>query len=190
MTPRARSGRAAGVTLMELAIVIAIVAVLAVAALPSIVDRWQRETVTLLADRIASAVSVAHETAQSLHVWTSLGPQDCPQSTPRCWTLTMSPPASASNAASATQRQTLLVIPVPTVPAVQITSGFENGTLSYNTVGYSRKTNDAFQAGRIQISSGRHVRQVVINSAGRARICNPATDDDSCKLNDSNAADP
>ncbi|HJV96887.1 MAG TPA: pilus assembly protein, partial [Albitalea sp.] len=48
-------------------------------------------------------------------------------------------------------------------------------TLSYSPVGYSRSGSGAQFFGTLTIASGTHVRRVVINSAGRARICNPAT---------------
>lgn len=68
--------RKAGVTFLELVIVLAILALLAVMAVPSIIDRWQRETVTLLAERLASTISLAQRTAQYRHLQTEIAPRD------------------------------------------------------------------------------------------------------------------
>ncbi|WP_244191230.1 GspH/FimT family pseudopilin [Ralstonia insidiosa] len=190
MTRRAWPIRQAGVTLLELAIVIAIIGVLATAAVPSIVDRWQRETVILLAERFASAVSVAQETAQYRHVPTQLRPTKNPASGQgESWMLTMAPSPPASGASSATEDVPVLAITLPTMPTVKITpSNMPNDTLSYSSVGYLQTSSPLFGA-TLKISSGRHQRLVRINNAGRARICNPDTDGDSCKPTGDDTAD-
>lgn len=169
-----RPARQAGVTLIELAIVLTIIGVIAVMAVPSIIDRWQRETVIALAERLASAMSLAQTTAQHRRVWTYLGPQTPALKLTGGWALTLSPPGTPSG------EPPLLFISPPALPAVHIRSNLPGDTLAYAPVGYSRRIDTNGQlGGRIWIISGRHERQVVINWAGRPRICNP-TADSSC----------
>lgn len=184
MTPQFRHRQQAGVTLAETGIVLAIVSILAVAALPSIVDRWQRETVILLAEQFASNVSLARATAQYRHVQAHLRPLNPSGDWADGWQLTASPPAGTPDitAAPTPAQESLIVATVcpPAVPTVRIHFRIPGNTLSYAPVGYSRNGNGGALHGTLTISSGRHVRQVRINSVGRARICDPATDSRRC----------
>lgn len=183
LTPKRRGPCQAGVTFAEMIVVIAIVGLLAVMALPSIVDRWQRETVVSLAEQFASNVSLARATAQNRHVQAHLQPL-CP-----CgdwdmgWQLTTSPPAGTPDVTlpPAPGDGTLVAtVSTPPMPSVRIRFRIPGNTLSYAPVGYSRNSNGGALHGTLTISSGRHTRQVRVNSAGRARICDPATDPRNC----------
>jgi len=180
MTQLNQAFRQTGVTLMELAIVIAVVGVLAVAAMPSIVDRWQRETVVMLAERVASAVSLARATAQIQHVQVHLGPEDPARGLASGLRLTTSPPTSTPDRTSAQEGASLLSIPLPTLPTVNISSNLRGDTLFYAPVGYSRDAIGGQQSGTLTISSGRHIRRVRISPVGRARICDPDVDRRNC----------
>lgn len=185
MTRQAKSIRQAGVTLMELIIVMAIVGVLAVAALPSIVDRWQRETVILIAERIASAVSLAQATATHRHVWTYLGPRDRSLGWGGGWELVMSPKEHTLGTHAASPDKVVLYGSLPTRPSVTVSSNLTDDALSYSPVGYLQPVT----GGSLTVTSGRHQRRVRINSAGRTRICNPGTDGDRCKITGDDAPD-
>ncbi|MCO5398447.1 GspH/FimT family pseudopilin [Ralstonia soli] len=185
----------AGVTLMELAIVIAIVGILAMAALPSIIDRWQRETVILLADRFASTVSLARAMAQYQHIQTNIVQLDNRVGWDGGWALTTQQPVSnPDRTAKPVPVPPLLsvsAVSVPKVPAVQISFRIRDQTLSYAPVGYSRDSNGGPRYGTLTISSGRHTRQVRISNVGRVRICDPVADSKSCPLTgDDSDSDP
>ncbi len=185
MTRHAQPVRQAGVTLLELVIALAIIGVLAVMATPSIIDRWQRATVVVLADRLASAISLAQKTAQYRHVETELTPQNPAIGWASGWQLTELPPKTAGTAPTSRQ-EILMSVSLPTVPVVKITTGSSvSRGLTYEAVGYSRTA--GVSGGTFTLSSGRHTRCVVINDAGRILIRDPATDD-SCKA--ASNADP
>ncbi|KJJ99468.1 hypothetical protein UB44_15260 [Burkholderiaceae bacterium 26] len=190
ITQRLLRLRQAGVTLVELVIVLAILGVLAVAAAPSVVDRWQRDTVILLAEQFASAASLAQTMAQYQHLQTNLVPLDTQKGWAGGWKLTTSPAASdPDRTISNPQEETTFSISPPITQAVRINWSAGAG-LSYAPVGYSRRSNGGQLYGTLEISWGRHVRQVRINSVGRARICNPTTDGNSCKPMGVDAPDP
>ena len=176
MTCATRRMQQTGVTLLELAVVMTIVGILAVVAVPSIVDRWQRATVILLAEQFASAVSLARATAQYQHVQAHLRPQGGAADWSRGWEVVTSPPAISPDTTSKPAQETLLSASPSIPPTVHITSKFPNDTFSFAPVGYSRRGNGAFLSGTLTITSGRHTRRVRINDVGRARICDPSTD--------------
>ena len=172
MTRHAQAIRPAGVTLLELVIVLAIVAVLAVMAVPSVIDRWQRETVILLAERLASTISLAQRTAQYRHAQTQVSPREPSQGWASGWELAVLPTTKTSGVASASGKEVLVSVSLPTVPAVRLS--VPRGTLSYEAVGYSWMTE--ITGTTVTVSSGRHTRLVRINRVGRPRICDPDTD--------------
>lgn len=184
-TPQ-RNGQA-GVTLLELAIVLAIVAILAMAAVPSIIDRWQRETVILLANRFASTVSLARATAQYEHMQTNIMPNR--RNWNNGWWLTTQSANDPDKTSEASDGTIVFSVSVPKVPAVRIDFPIRGNALSYAPVGYSRDSKGGQLYGTLTISSGRHTRQVRISSVGRARICNPDTDS-KCSLSSDDDSDP
>lgn len=161
-----RRPQQAGVTLIELIIVTAIVGILATAAVPPVIDYWQRETVILLADRLASALSLAQKTAQHRRVRTLLTPRDASRGWGSGWQLLEFAPDAGTGPVSGAR--TLLSEPLPTEPMVQLYSNQPADALSYEPMGYSR-----IAGATMTISSGRHRRNVVISAAGRARVCKP-----------------
>ncbi|GCB04119.1 Tfp pilus assembly protein FimT/FimU [Ralstonia sp. SET104] len=169
MTRHAQAIRQAGVTLLELVIVLAIVAVLAVMAVRSVIDRWQRETVILLAERLASTISLAQRTAQHRHAQTQVSPREPSQGWASGWALTVLPTTTTPGAACASGKEVLVSVSLPTVPVVRLS--VPRGTLSYAAVGYSRMTE--VTGTTVTVSSGRHTRLVRINRIGRPRICDP-----------------
>lgn len=109
-----RRPQQAGVTLIELIIVTAIVGILATAAVPPVIDYWQRETVILLADRLASALSLAQKTAQHRRVRTLLTPRDASRGWGSGWQLLEFAPDAGTGPVSGAR--TLLSEPLPTAP--------------------------------------------------------------------------
>lgn len=169
----------AGITLAEVVIVLAVMSVLAVFAVPAGLDWWRRETVIILADRFASALTLAQSMSRNQRAWVYLGPLDEKQGWSSGWALYL----TSSHGTQDTPREpapdsVLLTVSPPAIPPVSLSfRGSRPGvnTVSYSPVGYSRAGNGAQFYGTLTIASGTHVRRVVINSAGRARICDPAT---------------
>lgn len=174
-----QGGRQAGVTLAEMVIVLAVLSVLAVFAMPAGLDWWRRETVIILADRFASALSLAQSMSRNQRAWVYLGPLNEKQGWSSGWALYLPPSRDQQDASrEPAPDSVLMTASPPVVPPVSLSfRGSRPGvnTLSYSPVGYSRASNGAQFYGTLTIASGTHVRRVVINSAGRARICNPAT---------------
>ena len=153
-------------TLIELIVVTAIVGILATAAVLPVIDHWQRETVVLLADRLASVLSLAQKTAQHRRVRTLLTPRDASHGWSSGWQLLEFAPDAGTGPVSGAR--TLLSEALPTAPMVQLDSNQPADALSYEPMGYSR-----ISGATMTISSGRHRRNVVISAAGRARVCKP-----------------
>lgn len=174
----------AGVTFLELAIVLAVVAVLAVMAVPSIIDRWRRATVELLAQRLASTISLAQATAQHRHVQTRLRPlRNADWATG--WALTeLSRPTPGAPTASG--EKTLVSVSLPTVPTVRLRSS--QGVVSYAAVGYSRLID--INGATLIISSGRHTRCVAIHAVGRPLISEPAANNGCMMASSADNIDP
>ncbi len=175
-----RAARQAGVTLAELAMVLAVLAILAVFAVPAGLDCWRRETVIVLADRFASAASLARATARNQRIWVHLGPRETASGWSAGWALyTTAMPRMRATPATPGTDDVLITVSPPAVPSVDfafISSQKGVDTISYAPVGYSRTSNGAPLSGTLTIASGAHVRRVRINLAGRVRVCNPATD--------------
>lgn len=176
MTPRLPPAPQAGLTLLELTIVLGVVAVLAGMAAPTIIDRWQRETVVLLAERLASALSLAQKTARYRHVRTQVGPRDTSLGWASGWELAVFSITRMPGAAPASGKEILISAPLPLVPTVRVSvpASLPGATISYEAVGYSRMTEATGTT--LTISSGRHTRLVRINAVGRPRICDPDRD--------------
>ena len=177
MTCRPTSARQAGVTLLELAIVFSIVSILAVMTLPLAMDRLQRDTVIVHAERLASAISLAQATAQHRHVRAEISAKGRRHDWRDGWQLTISPWGEAANKSPSSSSEILLSVALPTFPRVELAHLGRKEALSYGPMGYSQ-----LEGTRLSISSGRHVLVVVISPAGRARICDPATDSNRCGI--------
>ncbi|MCT7307287.1 GspH/FimT family pseudopilin [Ralstonia wenshanensis] len=173
-----------GFTLVELVVVLSVMAILAVFAAPAGLNWWQRETVVVLADRFVSAIALAQAMSRSQRAWIHLGPLDAQQRWSSGWALYMTPSPQTQATPLEPDTEAILVhVSPPVMPQVQFTftpSQRDVDTLSYAPVGYSRQRNGSQLYGTLTIRSGAHVRRVRINSAGRARICDPAKDAKTC----------
>ena len=173
-----------GFTLVELVVVLSVMAILAVFAAPAGLNWWQRETVAVLADRFVSAIALAQAMSRSQRAWIHLGPLDAQQRWSSGWALYMTPsPQTQATPLEPGTEAILVHVSPPVMPPVQFTftaSQRDVDTLSYAPVGYSRQRNGSQLYGTLTIRSGAHVRSVRINSAGRARICDPAKDAKTC----------
>lgn len=184
MTRYSRPLSQAGVTLLELAVVLTIATVLAVMVMPSIMDRWQRATVELLAQRLASTISLAQSTAQHRHVQTLIGPREN-SDWASGWALTeLTLPTPGTPTASG--GKVLIYVSLPTAPAVQLSSN--RRAVSYAAVGYSRLTE--VNGATLTITSGRHTRCVAINTVGRPVIFEPAANSSCTAASSADNADP
>ena len=173
-----------GFTLVELVVVLSVMAILAVFAAPAGLNWWQREIVAVLADRFVSAIALAQAMSRTQRAWIHLGPLDAQQRWSSGWALYMTPSPQTQATPLEPDTEAILVhVSPPVMPPVQFTftpSQRDVDTLSYAPVGYSRQRNGSQLYGTLTIRSGVHGRRVRINSAGRARICDPAKDAKTC----------
>ncbi|MBP6764237.1 MAG: GspH/FimT family pseudopilin [Rubrivivax sp.] len=155
-TPPASRSRSLGLTLIEIAIVLAVLAVLATLAVPSLGHRLARERLAATAERLAADVAEARFDAarrgQPLYVHATLG-------TATCWSIATTPgcdcqsvqtcqvrrmPASSSSGVRTVQAQDVRLDP--------------GGTAAPGT------------AAVLEIKSGEQLRVDVL-ALGRTRIC-------------------
>lgn len=114
-----RVARQVGMTLAELTAVLAILAILVVFAVPAGLDWWRRETVIVLADRFASAASLARATARNQRIWVHLGPREAVSGWSAGWALyTTAMPRMRATPTAPGMDDVLITVSPPVVPSV------------------------------------------------------------------------
>ncbi len=170
--PAARAARRRGFTLVELMIGLAVLALLATLAVPSMGSALQRQRLRAAAEHLAADLTEARFEAtrrgQALHVLPRSGPQ-------WCWAVARqpdcgceAPPAeedSASCQLSRSSQSDHAGVKLLQAQAVELTP--------QGTAGGPAGAHTAVQAALFEGAPGSRL-QVVITALGRARVCTPA----------------
>ncbi len=173
MRSRPFPSRHRGMTLVELLITLAISAVLAVAAWPSLSDMIAQQRVTQAADRLAASLALARTTAAMRRTEVRLSPYGDADSLDQGWQLTAvrgglegsEPPLSVVSLNDRCLSITL-----------RGTAGPQN--LHLTAVGYSRSERGGFFAATFEVRCREARRQVRLGAQGRIRTCQPGVDVD------------
>lgn len=164
-----RTGCSRGLTLLELAIAMAVLAILGALAVPSMATRLRAERLQTAAEMYAADIADArHEAArrgQALHVEARAAEAPSASAAPAwCWSVAVSAGCPCGDAAAASACR-LKIVPAQEHPGVQLV---QSHPVKVQPDGQATPTLAAvFAAGDRQL----HVQ---ISRFGRARVCDPA----------------
>ncbi|WP_029051074.1 GspH/FimT family pseudopilin [Ralstonia sp. 25mfcol4.1] len=165
-----------GVTLTELLVSLAVSAVLAVAAWPTIGALVAEQSASHAADRLAASLALARTTASARRTEVRLEPIHGADTLDRGWQLTApgDPPGERTPPFSvvALHDRCLRITLRATAGAVATQS------LRLTPVGYSRSERGGFLAATFLVRCHQAQRQVRLGAQGRIRICRPGADAD------------
>ncbi|PLQ01588.1 prepilin-type N-terminal cleavage/methylation domain-containing protein [Cupriavidus pauculus] len=167
-----------GVTVTELLVSLAVSAVLAVAAWPTIGTLIAEQSAGHAADRLAASLApaLARTTAAARRTEVRLGPIPGADSLDRGWQLT------AQGAPPENWTPPFSVVALPD-RCLRITLRATAGTattqsLRWTPVGYSRSERGGFLAATFLVRCHQAQRQARLGAQGRIRICRPGADAD------------
>ncbi|MGO4325616.1 GspH/FimT family pseudopilin [Cupriavidus sp. 2TAF22] len=162
-----------GATLAELLACLAVLAILAGAAYPSLQHMVARQQVDLAADRLAGSLALARATAVARRSDVILAPLPGATTLDRGWHLSVvtagehaAPPLAVVEMRSACLRIGLR------------STAQGNNTLRMTAVGYSRSEQGGFLAATFTVSCRGEQRQLRLGAHGRVRLCTPGRDAD------------
>ena len=174
--PRPTSMRQPGVTLIELLVSLAVSAVLAVAAWPTIGALVAEHSAGHAADRLAASLALARTTASARRAEVRLEPIHGADTLERGWQLTVQGGTAENRAPPfsvvALQDRCLRIV-------LRATAGTATTqSLRLTPVGYSRSERGGFLAATFLVRCHQAQRQVRLGAHGRIRICRPGADAD------------
>ncbi|AZG13658.1 prepilin-type N-terminal cleavage/methylation domain-containing protein [Cupriavidus pauculus] len=168
-----------GMTVIELLVCLAVAAVLAVVAWPSIGAILAEHHASHAADRLAASLALARTTASARRMEVSLAPIAGANTLDRGWQLAV---VGAAGGDEAGPDPPFLVVPLHE-RCLHIALRAPGGvaarqSLRLTPVGYSRSERGGFLAATFQVRCGNAQRQVRLGAQGRIRICRPGADAD------------
>ncbi|WP_066731720.1 GspH/FimT family pseudopilin [Cupriavidus sp. D384] len=174
---RSRLWQHHGVTLTELLVSLAVSAVLAVAAWPTIGTLVAEHSAGHAADRLAASLALGRTTASARRAEVRLEPIHGADTLARGWQLT------AMGDAPAGDRTPPFSVVALHDRCLRITLRATAGTattqsLRLTPVGYSRSERGGFLAATFLVRCHQAQRQVRLGAQGRIRICRPGADAD------------
>jgi type IV fimbrial biogenesis protein FimT len=184
MTTTRRHACSRGFTLIELMVTVAIAAILMAIAAPSFTEFRRNSELTSAANTLLASINAARTEAMKRNMAAFVVPTDG-----SAWTNGWIVFVDTDNSQTYGATNDLLVSAQAAQPSYMTVSG--NGTagetppyIMFNASGYPAKKTGAFGAltlslQRTDVATARkdeQTRRIVISSAGRVRVCKPATD--------------
>ena len=167
-----------GLTLHELLIVMAIVALLLALSMPSFQLVIERHRINTAAADLYAAVTLTRAEAIRRGASVELAPTDGAD-----WANGWVVASDVSQARGGAGRSSTQIVRVhgPLAKGITITSVMKDSASPYVAYGANgrsrtRKNSQVPQAGHFVLSLGRQQRRIVLNFVGRPRLCNPASD--------------
>ncbi len=180
---RARS-TGTGFTLVELLVVMAIVATLLAAAVPSFQAMLRSQRLNTGTDALFAAINFTRIQAIARNTRVAMVPSDPQQGDfSRGWIIFVSRGGGLAPA----DPGDIIARHGPLASSIRIgtklSSQHEPGYLAYNGAGRSCTIDNSMAAhwGTLSLFDGEQIRRIKINMLGRARVCNPATAKSGCE---------
>jgi type IV fimbrial biogenesis protein FimT len=166
----------AGFTLIELMVTVAVLAVMLTLAAPSFVTFQRNSELTTTANSFAAALTAARAEAMKRQLNAFVRPRSGDDWT-QGWVVFVDADWDFLGTSS-TDIQVSTQGPIPSAIVVNYNgapSDANSHYLMFNGAGFLRDTNGSFGASRaIELKSGTESRFIIVNPAGRMRVCNPA----------------
>lgn len=175
-----RRGRQCGVTLAELLVVLAVAAILLAAALPDLGALLRTQQLRGAAGDLFAAAGLARAQAIARNERIRLSPRDpAGADWTRGWTVF----ADRDGDGAAGPGDDVIAVHGPLAPGIAVDFGFTGPAppyyIAYNGAGRScsESSSAASRPGTLTLFHGGAIRRIKINMLGRARMCDPARDD-------------
>lgn len=171
--------RQRGVTLPELMVVLAILAVLAAAALPGMGQLLRTQQMKAAVNDLFGAIGLARAQALARNARVQVTPADAARADwTQGWTVFVD--RDGDNAPGPADE--IIAVHGPLAGGLRVRFVFTGAAapfyIAYNGAGRStRNDSDAARFGTLSLFQDRAVRRIKINMLGRARICDPARED-------------
>jgi type IV fimbrial biogenesis protein FimT len=180
MTRAAKRAATRGVTLVELAVVLAVAAVLFAVAAPNLHALVTAQQLRTASGELFDAISLTRAQAVARNERVKLAPRD-----PRGadWTQGWTVFVDRDGDRQPGPGDEVLALHGPLPRGLRLVFSFGSPAppqyIAYNGAGRScsDSAGQASRPGTLSLFHGEHVRRIKINMLGRARICNPARDD-------------
>ena len=173
--PESALRRQGGITLAELLVCLAVLALLGTVTYHAADVLMARQQVTIAADRMAASLALARSAAMARRVEVTLQPLDGHLTLDRGWQL------AATDGRRGPGRDALLSVVQLDAPCLSINlrqTARASNVLRFAAVGYSRSEQGGFQAATFTLSCRGEQRQVRMGAQGRIRLCTPGHDKD------------
>jgi type IV fimbrial biogenesis protein FimT len=172
--------KAAGASLVELAVVVAVASVLMAVAAPDLQGLLAAQQLRTASGDLLGAISEARAQAIARNARVKLAPRDpAGADWTRGWTVFI----DRDGDRQASVGDEILQVHGPVPEGVRIDFSFTQSAppqyIAYNGAGRSCSDTggNASRLGTLSLFHGEHIRRIKINMLGRVRVCNPARDD-------------
>jgi type IV fimbrial biogenesis protein FimT len=179
-----------GFTLLELLVVLSIIGLLLSSAIPSYREHLLEQQVLTSADQFLFALKLARSEAIQRRTRVDLAPREG-SDWQAGWLVFINKPGDSN--LHFDHGDQLLHSHEQLPPQLRVTTTLNDRStpyIAYNGNGRTRTNTSTLtrQWGSLRFSLGGHSRQIVLNMAGRARLCNPAKDKSCDSLNQTESA--